>query len=192
MNGLCSMSSLALCFYSYYLYIFSFDCSHRVLTHRGNVILTFAHFSMTNRFGWITIVAFFAVVAMTARCCMSTIQAYSTGYTARHLIQFHIETTSSRVSITVASCKRYKKKIHSYIYIQSKSNRKSVVSTPKYDWYYIFYIRDRVKTSKVPLIYFHSTLQDECALTCTPHTHTQRQTHFVGPCAYERTKRQMD
>lgn len=72
-------------------------------THKVTPILTFAHFAMTNRFGWITIIAFFAVVAVAARCCMSTIQAYSTGYTARHLIQFHIETASSRVSIAVTS-----------------------------------------------------------------------------------------
>lgn len=69
-------------------------------------ILTFAYFAMTNWFGWITVIAFFAIVAMTSSCCMSTIQTNTTRYTARQFVQFHVEAASSRVSITVAGCEQ--------------------------------------------------------------------------------------
>lgn len=72
---------------------------------RMHNLLTFAYFAAGNRFGWITVKAFLTEVTMASGCCVPTIQANSTRYTARQLVQFHVEAAAASVPIAVAGCK---------------------------------------------------------------------------------------
>lgn len=159
---------------SYSLHSIYVCCFWMGLGHKATAILTFAHFTMANRFGWITIIALFAVVAVATSCCMSTIQANSTGYTARHLIQFHIEAASSRVSITVTSYAERKDSEEEKNAIKIKS--KKTVNTPKYLCMDRYTTSEGIvkykRTSKNPLIYFtwNNEMNMSGAVRCSPHT----------------------
>lgn len=68
------------------------------------VLLTFTDLAMSDWFGWILVVALFAVMTVATGGEVTAFQTNTARHTARQLEQLHVETTFASMTVAIAGC----------------------------------------------------------------------------------------
>lgn len=74
----------------------------RAFKEGGHQVITFTRLAMSNGFGGVAVIAFFAVVAVPAGGVVAALEAHAAARATRQLVKFHVEAAPACVQVAIA------------------------------------------------------------------------------------------